>query len=149
MSLALDELNLSDLSKKEAVTNESPLKSPSSSRNSSPVDGVAATSKDTCSSEQHQTSNINSSNKSQAASNSCSWFFSTEKSSLLSCLLKKYLRPLGWSKKMGRLLRRPSLSIENDLFQLFAHFKDDFSLNSNGLNDAKEDSKPVWCFFLP
>ena len=70
-----------------------------------------------------------------------SWFFSNDTNSLLSCMLKKYLRPLGWSKKRGRHLKRPSLPNENDLFKLLVHFNDNFSLKSNNLAESKNECK--------
>ena len=109
----LDDLNLSDMSKKE-ITNESALNSPSS-RTSSPVAATCAS--------------VESSQLLAKCSNS-SWYFSNDTSSIFSRLLKKYLRPLGWSKKMGRHLKRPPLTIDNDLFQLFVHFNDTFTSNA-------------------
>ena len=87
ISIHLDDLNLSD---KKEILNESTLNSPSS-RTSSPIGGV-----------------INASGESSQLLTKCSntsWYFSNETSSIFTKLLKKYLRPLGWSKKMGRHLK--------------------------------------------
>ena len=111
------------MSKKE-TSNDSALNSPSS-RTSSPVGGVTNVSGD-------------ASQLLTKCSNS-SWYFSNETSSIFSKLLKKYLRPLGWSKKMGRHLKRPPLAIENDLFQLFMHFNDTFTFPV----DLKDESKLI------
>ena len=126
ISIHLDDLNLSD---KKEILNESTLNSPSS-RTSSPIGGA-----------------INASGESSQLLTKCSntsWYFSNETSSIFTKLLKKYLRPLGWSKKMGRHLKRPHLAIENDLFQLFLHFNDTFNFSV----DLKDESKLHTQIFL-